>query len=233
MGRRSTHTPEQLRKLILDAAQAIIEDQGLSGLSAREIARRISYSPGTIYNMFDNLDDVILNVEARILDDLRERLQSVLLEAPPSSEAVLRLARNYMDFTHERPRLWNVLFEHYMPEGTDVPQWYQDKLEELMACVETSLGSHFTPSQDDERRRAARVLWAGVHGITSLSTANKLASVTSQSASRLVDDLVGTYLAGLEAGAGVDADSDSGSDRGSGAIAVDAGTAAGGSPAGE
>ena len=41
MGRRSTHTPQQLRELILDAAQDIIEAQGIAGLSAREIARRI------------------------------------------------------------------------------------------------------------------------------------------------------------------------------------------------
>ena len=40
MGRRSTHTPDQLRQLILDAAEAIIETNGLAGLSAREIARR-------------------------------------------------------------------------------------------------------------------------------------------------------------------------------------------------
>ena len=60
MGRRSTHSPQQLRELILDAAQEIIDVHGLAGLSAREIARRIGYSPGTIYNMFDNLDDCLL-----------------------------------------------------------------------------------------------------------------------------------------------------------------------------
>ena len=200
MGRRSTHTPEQLRKLILDAAQAIIEDKGLSGLSAREIAKRISYSPGTIYNMFDNLDDVILNVEARVLDDLLERLEKAIGEADPGEDTVLRLARNYLDFTHERPRLWNVLFEHYLPAGADVPLWYQEKLESLMACVERALETCFPDGSDPEaRRRAARVLWAGVHGITSLSTANKLASVTSEAATQLVDDLVRTYLAGLVA----------------------------------
>ncbi len=46
------------------------------------------------------------------------------------------------------------------------------------------------------------MLWAGVHGITSLSTADKLSVVTTESANRLVDDLVTTYLAGLATGAG-------------------------------
>jgi hypothetical protein len=44
------------------------------------------------------------------------------------------------------------------------------------------------------------VLWAGVHGITSLSTADKLSVVTTETANRLVTDLVATYLAGLAAG---------------------------------
>ena len=78
MGRRSTHTPQQLRELILDAAQDIIQVQGLAGLSAREIARRIEYSPGTIYNMFENLDDVVLHVEARVLEALDKRLSALL-----------------------------------------------------------------------------------------------------------------------------------------------------------
>jgi hypothetical protein len=46
------------------------------------------------------------------------------------------------------------------------------------------------------------VLWAGVHGITSLSTADKLSIVTTETAARLIDDLIGTYLAGLSARAG-------------------------------
>ena len=92
MGRRSTHTPQQLRELILDAAQDIIEAQGLAGLSAREIARRIEYSPGTIYNMFENLDDVVLHVEARVLDALDQRLSTACCRTatPPARSAAWR-----------------------------------------------------------------------------------------------------------------------------------------------
>jgi hypothetical protein len=40
-------------------------------------------------------------------------------------------------------------------------------------------------------------LWAGVHGIRWLSTADKHTVLTTETAGRLIDDLVGTYLAGL------------------------------------
>jgi AcrR family transcriptional regulator len=200
MGRRSTHTPDQLRQLILDAAQAIIETNGLAGLSAREIARRSGYSPGTIYNMFENLDDVVLHVEARVLDELDARLAGALTRSAPQDQA-RELAQAYLAFTHERPKLWNLLFEHYMPGGTDTPAWYQQKLELLMTRVETALEPHFAPGADASRRRAARVLWAGVHGITSLSTANKLSNITTEAAGPFVADLVTHYLAGLRANA--------------------------------
>jgi AcrR family transcriptional regulator len=202
MGRRSIHTPEQLRQLILDAAAAIIEAHGLAGLSAREIARRIGYSPGTIYNMFENLDDVVLNVEGRVLDELDQRLTAELAKGGDQKTLVLRLAQAYLAFTHERPKLWNLLFEHYMPGGADTPPWYQEKLERLMSRVETAVAPIYPADAVIERQRAARVLWAGVHGITSLSTANKLSNVTSEAAGLLVADLVSNYLAGVSVNAG-------------------------------
>jgi AcrR family transcriptional regulator len=197
MGRRSTHTPQQRRELILDAAQEIIDVHGLSGLSAREIARRIGYSPGTIYNMFANLDDVVLNVEARVLDALDKRLSEIQRGAQHADAQVVRIAHAYLAFTQQNPRLWNLLFEHHMPSGTDLPGWYQEKLEGLMGHVERALEPHFPAGREADRQRAARVLWAGVHGITSLSTADKLSVVTTETAGRLIDDLVGTYLEGL------------------------------------
>ncbi|MGE0697516.1 MAG: TetR/AcrR family transcriptional regulator [Hyphomicrobiaceae bacterium] len=200
MGRRSTHTPEQLRQLILDAAQSIIETNGLAGLSAREIARRIGYSPGTIYNMFQNLDDVVLHIEARVLDALDERLTKAIADGPPD-EKVSRLAEAYLGFTNERPKLWNLLFEHYMPADSQTPGWYQQKLETLMSRVEAAMAPLFPPEAVMERGRAARVLWAGVHGITSLATANKLSNVTSEAASILVRDLIHNYLTGVAANA--------------------------------
>lgn len=198
MGRRSTHTPEQLRQLILDAAQAIIETNGLAGLSAREIARRIGYSPGTIYNMFQNLDDVVLHVEARVLDALDQRLADALKEGDPKDK-VVKLAESYLAFTSERPKLWNLLFEHYMPGGSDTPPWYQQKLELLMSRVESAMAPLFPAGADQARQRSARVLWAGVHGITSLATANKLSNVTTEAAALLVRDLISNYLTGLAA----------------------------------
>lgn len=198
MGRRSVHTSEELRELIIDASTEIIEAHGLMGLSAREIARRIGYSPGTIYNVFENLDDLVLTIEGRLLD----RLSQVLDDLPSTiggKPAVHQLARAYFDFTQQNPRLWNLLFEHHLPQGREIPSWYQSKLEALLARVELTLRSVMVDADPQALRRAARNLWSAVHGITSLSTTDKLSIVSAESAGLLVDDLVATYLRGLSA----------------------------------
>lgn len=197
MGRRSLHTADQLRELILEASTDLIEQGGMDALSAREIARRIEYSPGTIYNVFENLDDLVLTIEGRLLDRLAEKLADVAFGTDARAN-VVRLARAYLEFTHANPKLWNLLFEHHMPNGNIVPAWYQQKLEFLLSRVETALAPLVPDSDPASAKRAARVLWAGVHGITSLSTADKLSNVTTEAAGSLVEDLVGTYLKGLE-----------------------------------
>ena len=83
-----------------------------------------------------------------------------------------------------------------MPTCTDIPAWYRMKLDGLMARIEEALA----PVMDTDaaaRQRAARVLWAGVNGITSFATADELSNITSDAAGPLVHDLVSTYLAGL------------------------------------
>ena len=197
MGRRSIHTPDQLRELILEASTELIEANGLSGLSAREIARRIDYSPGTLYNIFENLDDLVLTIEGRLLDRLADALAAVPKSDDPK-ETIVQMAKAYLAFTHENPKLWNLLFEHHLPQGRDVPNWYLQKLEGLLSKVEDAVAPLMVGKDPHAANRAARVLWAGVHGVTSLSTTDKLSNITTEAAAPLVEDLVKTYLSGLD-----------------------------------
>jgi hypothetical protein len=49
-------------------------------------------------------------------------------------------------------------------------------------------------------RRAAGVLWAGVHGICDLALSDKLGRVIGEAPRELAHDLVRRYVAGLAAG---------------------------------
>jgi AcrR family transcriptional regulator len=196
MGRRSIHSPDELRELIIQAGTEIVEHDGLEGLSAREIAKRIGYSPGTLYNVFENLDDLLLTIESRLLDQLAERIASQDRSGTPQ-QRLQGLMHAYCAFSQEKPKLWNLLIEHRMPVGHEVPDWYRSKVENLLKPIEEALAPLVNDPDPARHKRAARALWAGVHGMTSLSTANKLSHVTAHSCTTLVDELVSNYLAGL------------------------------------
>ena len=56
MGRRSDHSREELRELILKAGETLMAEVGFADFSAREVAKRIGYSIGTIHNVFGSVD---------------------------------------------------------------------------------------------------------------------------------------------------------------------------------
>jgi AcrR family transcriptional regulator len=197
MGRRSIHTHDELRELIVQAATDIVDHDGLTGLSAREIAKRVNYSPGTLYNVFDNLDELLLTIEARLLDRLARRLGSVDSNGTPQ-QRLCQLADAYLEFTQENPKLWNLLLEHRLPTGREVPDWYRAKLGSLLAPLMDALAPLLNDLDAHEKEQAARTLWAGVHGITSLSTTDKLSPITNHAAGQTVGDFVTTYIAGLQ-----------------------------------
>jgi AcrR family transcriptional regulator len=196
MARRSTHTHDELRELVLQCAQAIIEENGLGRLSAREIARRVGYSPGTLYNLFESIPDLILHIEARVLADLRNALAGAMDEAPPE-RAVRSLVDTYFAFTRARPRLWSVLFEHHVSRNTVLPAWYMETVEGLLEEVERALRPAMPEADPAALRRSARLLWTILHGITMLATAHKLSGVLTEPVQLMVDEFLTIYLRGL------------------------------------
>src|SRR5688572_8822706 len=65
MARRSDHTRDELEALILAEAHKLLAVTGLQRFSAREVAKRIGYSVGTLYNVFGSLDRMLLAVNSR------------------------------------------------------------------------------------------------------------------------------------------------------------------------
>ncbi len=194
MARRSDHTRDELYDLALEAAREIAGEEGLRGLTARRVGRLIGYSAGTLYNLFENLDDLIVHLNGRTLDALYEACAAARPNDDPEA-ALGALALAYIGFTGDHPKLWNTLFEHHLPEGRELPDWHFEKVQRLFGLVERAIAPLFPPGREDERLHTARVLWASLHGICSLAGADKLAK--TETAVAMADTLAANFLAGL------------------------------------
>ncbi len=194
MARRSDHSREELYDMALEAARQIAEKEGLRGLKARRIAREIGYTIGTLYNLFEDLDDLIIHLNGRTLDDLYQVFARVKLDGEPDA-ATRALAACYIQFTRNHPKLWDILFEHHLPDGRELPEWHNEKIRQLLDVVERALAPLFPAGQEVERHHCARVLWSSLHGICSLESKDKL--IKTESVEALSDSLISNYLAGL------------------------------------
>jgi AcrR family transcriptional regulator len=196
MGRRSVHSPEELRQLILDASQTIIERNGITGLSAREIARMIGYSPGTLYNIFENLDDVLLTLQVQLLGRTVDHLKRVPLGAD-GEKNIAALAHAYVDFALANRRLWNLFVSHNLPSGSKMPPLYIEHINTLIGIIKTALAPLAPNASLESLDATARTLWAGLYGITAVAATEKAAYLTPATAQAYASELTATFVKGL------------------------------------
>ncbi|QKQ25058.1 TetR/AcrR family transcriptional regulator [Candidatus Reidiella endopervernicosa] len=198
MARRSDHSREEIKEMALAAAEHIVAMEGCQGLSARKIAKAIGYTVGTLYLVFKNLEELILHVNARTLDTLYAEMVDAANDCETPEQCVMALGNCYIHHANSYSRRWGMIYEHITPEGEEVPDWYQAKVSRMFALVERAL-EPMTTLSDEERKRAARVLWSGVHGICNLQHANKLDVVGESSGQELAEALISNYLKGISA----------------------------------
>src|ERR1700743_3216917 len=82
MARRSDHSRAELETLIVEEAHRQLEAIGFAHFSAREVAKRIGYSVGTLYNVFGSLNRLMLAVNARTIVLWVAEIEAALAEAP-------------------------------------------------------------------------------------------------------------------------------------------------------
>src|SRR5436190_21120201 len=112
----------KLREVLIRAAERSISASGLAGLKTRDLAREIGCANGAVYNLVDDVDELILLVGSRTLRRLDAALTEAESTGPPSPTATLvRIAVAYCDFAGENLELWRALFEHRMTPGKPIP----------------------------------------------------------------------------------------------------------------
>jgi AcrR family transcriptional regulator len=197
MARRSDHSREEIREMALSAAEQIVVKRGYKGLSARKIAAAIGYTVGTLYLVFQNLDDLILHINARTLDRLHARMTKSRADSGDARDYLLQLGQVYIRFANDDPHRWAMVFEHRFSKDQAVPAWYQEKITRMFALVEEGLGPLAKQRPQQEVTQAARALWGGVHGICILALTDNLGAAGVDSVQELAQSLISNYLEGF------------------------------------
>lgn len=162
MGRRSDHSRAELREIIVAEGHRQLSEVGYWRFSARELAKRIGYSIGTIYNVLGSHDQLMVAVNGRTLELWLDYLDSRLHGA---SEHRLKLAIDaYFEFAIVHRHAWAALYDFRLPDDTPPPADYQAKVAAITAIVTAEVAAALPPARAGEAEPLARSLLATVHG---------------------------------------------------------------------
>ena len=169
---------EDLRLKLIDLAEAQITEQGLASLRARDLAKAAECSVGAIYNVFTDLDGLVLQVNGRTFQRLGEQVASAItdMETAPACERLIALSHAYLDFAQNNYRLWSALFGIKMTSDANIPAWYQTTLDLLFAHISKPVSEIFPEFGAADTQLMTRGLFSSVHGVVLLGLQQRASS---------------------------------------------------------
>jgi len=173
MARRSEHSQEEIKEMVLQATETIIIEEGFSAVNVRKIALEIGYTVGSIYMVFENMADLIMHVNGRTLDDLAIHLDQVVEQNDDPQQCITELVKAYGLFASRNYHRWSMVFEQCLNENAEIPDWYQQKVKQMFICIDDLLQQLSPHKSAEQAQMAARALWGGVHGVCLLSLTGK------------------------------------------------------------
>jgi AcrR family transcriptional regulator len=168
----------KLREALIEAAERAMANKGLAGLKTRDLAEEIGIANGGVYNLVEDVDELILRVGSRTLARLDASLSLAEISGPPTPrETLVRIATAYCDFAAENLELWRALFEHRMQPGKAVPDWAISEQMDLFRHIYRPLAVLFPQRSPAQLGVTARSLFSAVHGMVALGLEQKLIAV--------------------------------------------------------
>ncbi|MBC8051919.1 MAG: TetR/AcrR family transcriptional regulator [Sphingobacteriaceae bacterium] len=166
---RKEREKDDMRKLIMDAAFEMFLKEGYAGTSLRLIAKKIEYSPGTIYLYYKDKDALFFDIQTRCFDNLVTEYKKLEgIEDP--FERLKQIGHTYMRHNIENPQCFNIKFLLDSPLGefTRKNRWakYGNALGFFTYTVKECVDQKLIDYIDVDK--ASLELWGIVHGLTTL-----------------------------------------------------------------
>ena len=150
------------REEIIDAALTLVREQGIEAVTARELGAKLGSSARPIFTVFENMEEVRLEVLKSAKALYRQDVEKGLKQTP----AFRGVGTAYIQFAIKEPKLFQLLFMTEQEENND--------MDHILSAIDESyeeiLRSVSEPYQlkEEDAKKLYRHLWIYTHGIASL-----------------------------------------------------------------
>lgn len=172
---RSYHHGD-LRRSLLVAAEAELEEKGIEGFSLRGCAKRAGVSHAAPAHHFGDVSGLLAALAAEGFDRFMAAIAARQQEAEPHDEAgrLVKSGLGYVAFARDNPALFNLMFTSKRPD------FGEEHLSRAAAAAFAQLVDGVGAVRADDALRSPEgrtdiaATWAMAHGLTSLVHSGRL-----------------------------------------------------------
>jgi AcrR family transcriptional regulator len=183
---------DDLRTRLVDLAEAQIAKAGAGSLKARDLAAGAGCALGAIYNVFDDMTALIMQVNVRTFARLGAMAGQALdgaAGAAPRAQMIV-LGHAYLRFAADNLHLWRALFD-VAGQVAAMPDWYKAALAALFGQIEGPIATLFPALAPDALDLMVRGLFGAVHGIVLLGLQNRSAGADLAEIGQMISMVLG------------------------------------------
>ncbi len=177
---RKVKEKEELKALILKAAQKLFVEKGIEQTTIRNIANAIEYSIGTVYVYFKDKNEILHELHTQGFKQLGGEMR-VLFNVSDPFERLKALGRVYLQFAVENSDMYDLMFNLKAPieflDSLNKENWNEGKatFDVLRSTVKECMDKgHF---KNHQLEPLAFTIWSAVHGMACLHISQRAKGV--------------------------------------------------------
>lgn len=159
-----------IKEKMLESARVIVEKQGFEGISMREVAKLSGYTPGSIYQYFDNKDVLIRELIKSGYQQIMGAINQELEEDLTVEEQIIQRFSSYIRAALNMREYYKAVMLSEDPKIIEMTMVLQIEesgepraIEKLESAIEK--GMENGEFQKVDPKSTARILWTANYGL--------------------------------------------------------------------
>lgn len=173
---------------VVQVAYEIVKDEGLEGINARKIAKKLDSSVHPIFNHFENIEEL----KKAVVEKIVETYHSYMTSGKGKEKYYKQMGLSYIKFAKDFPQFFKIMFMNPSKLGAE------DFISQSTVGDEVIKAGQILTGLSYEEQKAFHVeVWMLTHGIACL-VATKTVKLSDEEIGELLENTVRQMIIGYK-----------------------------------